>query len=40
MEIKERTKAYICRIWKQKKIWYEKIIRTVIYNINNLEKLK
>ena len=40
MEVKKRVKAYIRRIWKQKKIQYEKMMRAVICNINNLEKLK
>ena len=40
MEIKKRTKTHTRRVWKQKKMWYEKIMRTVTRNIDNLAELE
>ena len=40
MEIKERVKAHIRRVWKQKKMWYEKMIRAVARGIDNLAELE
>ena len=40
MKAKERTKAYIRRVWKQKKMWYKKMIKAVARSIDNLEELE
>ena len=40
IKVEKRIKAYIYRIWKQKKMWYEKMIRAVTYGIDNLKKLE
>ena len=40
IKAEKRAKAHTRRIWKQKKMWYKKIIRAVTYSIDNPKELK